>query len=140
MLNESKFSEPWVCCAFGNVFIKFCFQLGFFTMIWMLCRKTGSKHSFLFAIGALTFWTDPRRVAAAYSDDKCKDQIEQNKSAELGNKLGSVVPWARFLFRRFGSLNKRQKQEYIPILCLFFYLSLMVFLGTVANGSVWSLH
>ena len=109
-------------------------------MKWMLCRKTGSKHSFLFAIGALTFWTDPRRVAAAYSDDKCKDQIEQNKSAELGNKLGSVVPWVRFLFRRFGSLNKRQKQEYIPIFCLFFYLSLMVFLGNVANGSVWSLH
>ena len=106
----------------------------------MLCRKTGSKHSFLLEIGALTFWTDPRRVTTAYSDDKCKDQIEQNKSAELGNKLGSVVPWSMFLFRRFGSLNKRQKQEYIPIFCLFFYLSLMVFLGNVANGSVWSLH
>ena len=69
-----------------------------------------------------------------------QDQIEQNKSAELGNKLGSVVPWSMFLFRRFGSLNKRQKQVYIPIFCLFFYLSLMVFLGNVANALVWSLH
>ena len=41
---------------------------------------------------AQTFWTEPGRVATAYSAGKYKDHNEQYKSAELGNLLNPTRP------------------------------------------------
>ena len=48
---------------------------------------------------AQTFWTEPGRVATAYSADKYKEHNEQYKSAELGGGLNDPqLPKTREVF------------------------------------------
>ena len=45
-------------------------------------KKNQLRHHFMVSGIAQTFWTEPGRVATAYSADKYKDHNEQYKSAE----------------------------------------------------------
>ena len=47
-----------------------------------ILQKNRLRYHIMACGRAQTFWTEPGRVATAYSADKYNDQIEQDKSAE----------------------------------------------------------
>ena len=54
----------------------------YISKITYFAKKIQLRHHFMVSGIAQTFWTEPGRVATAYSADKYKDPNEPNKSAE----------------------------------------------------------
>ena len=50
-----------------------------------ILQKNWLRYHIMACGRAQTFWTEPGRVATAYSADKYKDKKKQHKSAEQGN-------------------------------------------------------
>ena len=60
----------------------FTSNLQFIYQEYIFCKQNGLRYHIMGGGGAQTFWTEPGRVATAYSADKYKEHNKQYKSAE----------------------------------------------------------